>query len=194
MPHMSRKRASFMAVLPRKHEPTVRLPIAQCAWLRERAMMRWYIASSVVFPYPCVHCWVMGLKAVASNAHRSRGGRGPRASGTLATRKEGRPSRGGPGTHQSAMSRRTPARAGAASRPRSSAQPRGPARRRPRRRRCWCAFDTVRLPPKCLLADRALLFGAPAAVPAPTRHRSGQRSVHQSEWTPLSNSPHRIDV
>ena len=30
------------------------------------------------------------------SAHRSRGGRGPRASGTLAARKEGRPSRGGP--------------------------------------------------------------------------------------------------
>ena len=62
-----------------------------------------------------------------------------------------------PGTHQSAKSRRTPARAGAASRPRSSAQPRGPARRR-----CWRAFDTVRLPPKRpLCATNTLTLTAP---------------------------------
>ena len=72
------------------------------------------------------------------------------------------PREAAPGTHQSAKSRRTPARAGAASRPRSSAQPQGPARRRPRRRRCWCAFDTVRLPPKRpLCATNTLTLRAP---------------------------------
>ena len=46
----------------------------------------------------------------------------------------------------------------------------------------------------CLSADRALLLHAPAAVPAPTRHRSRQGSVHQSEWTPLPTSATMIDV
>ena len=45
-----------------------------------------------------------------------------------------------------------------------------------------------------LPADRALLFGAPAAIPAPTRHRSRQRSVHHSQWTPSSTSAAMIDV
>src|SRR3712207_9009076 len=45
-----------------------------------------------------------------------------------------------------------------------------------------------------LLADRALLLGVPAAVPAPTGHRSGQRSVHPWEWTLLPTSPAMIDV
>src|SRR3954454_668369 len=45
-----------------------------------------------------------------------------------------------------------------------------------------------------LPADRALLFSAPAAVPAPTRHRLRQRSVHRSEWTPSPTSAFMIDI
>jgi hypothetical protein len=46
----------------------------------------------------------------------------------------------------------------------------------------------------CLPADRALLLGVPAAVPAPARPRSGRRGVHPSQWTPLPTSPAMIDV
>src|SRR3954451_4304709 len=45
-----------------------------------------------------------------------------------------------------------------------------------------------------LPADRALLLGAPVAIPAPTRHQSRQRSVHYLQWAPSPTSAFMIDV
>src|SRR3954451_5396763 len=45
-----------------------------------------------------------------------------------------------------------------------------------------------------LPADRALLLGAPVAIPAPTRHRSRQQSVHYLQWAPSPTSAFMIDV